>query len=213
MASRHLALLATLAAAVGLTGCFTGERPTLAADATMGASVGDPAIDEVLQRLAAGDDATYTATYEITNNFGPITRDAVVVQAPDRRRSITIGHIRFLIEGASTATCDLDTDVPCSTTIDDAAVSDMQITHQFYGRSVADRLRTDAQRKVDYSDSYEDEFAGRTARCVGVQVAGGAKRYCALDNGVLASYAGPDVVITLVGFDPEPDESRFTQTH
>lgn len=212
MTPRHLALLVAFAgASVGLAGCFTGERPTLAEASVAGSSVGDPAADVVLERLAASDVATFTATYEITNNFGQVTRDATVVQAADRRRSVTIGDIRFVIEGMDTATCDLTVGGPCSATIDDAAVSDLQVTHQFYARSAADRLRTDAQRKVGDIEAYQAEFAGQTADCVSVPVSGGSKVYCAID-GLLASYQGPDVVITLTGFDPTPDESFFARS-
>ncbi|CAN5577736.1 hypothetical protein BH23ACT3_BH23ACT3_00300 [soil metagenome] len=198
-----------LLASLGLAGCFTGERPTLAEEAAVGAPVGDPASDAVLERFAAGPDATFTATYEITNNFGPITRDATVVQAPERRRSVTVGHIRYVIDGPSAQTCDLDTGPPCTDRIDDAAISDLQITHQFYSRSVADRLRVDAERRVGPTDGYVVEIAGRTAHCVSVPVSGGSKVYCVLDEGILAQYQGPDVLIVMTGFDPSPDESAF----
>lgn len=213
MSTRRASTAAALfAAAVSLTGCFTGERPTLAEEAVIGAPVDDPATDAVLEHLTASDDAVFTASYEITNNFGPVTRDATVVQTEDRRRSITIGDIRFLIEGSSTATCDLATGEPCRGRIDDAAVSDMQVTHQFYARSVSDRLRTDAQRRVGPTEGYEAEFAGHVARCVSVPVSGGSKVYCVLPEGVLAQYQGSDVQISLTGFSDDPDASAFTRT-
>lgn len=198
-----------LLASLGMAGCFTGERPTLAEEAAVGAPVGDPASDAVLERFASAPDATFTATYEITNNFGPLTRDATVVQAPERRRSITVGHIRYVIDGPSAFTCNLDTGPPCTDRIDDAAISDLQVTHQFYSRSAADRLRIDATRRVGPTDGYEAEIAGRTARCVSVPVSGGSKVYCVLDEGILAQYQGPDVVISLTGIEPDPDEAAF----
>lgn len=201
-----------IALATALSGCFTGERPTLAEEATVGAPVGDPAADGVLELFSGGANSAFTASYEITNNFGPITRDATVVQTADRRRSITIGEVRFVIEGASTATCDLAAGPPCSDSIDDAAVSDLQVTHQFYARSAADRLRTDAARRVGPTDAYEAEIGGRTAQCVSVAVSGGSKVYCVLPEGILAQYQGPDVIISLTGFDPEPDESAFARS-
>ena len=214
MSLRHVlsTVAALVAAGLLVSGCFTGERPTLAEQPVVGAPVGDPASDAVLGQLAAVADASFTATYEITNNFGPVTRDATVVQTADRRRSITVGDVRFLIEGASTATCDLAAGGPCRNWIDDAAVSDLQVTHQFYARSASDRLRTDAQRRVGPTDGYEAEIAGRTARCVSVPVSGGSKVYCVLGDGVLALYQGPDVVITLTGYGDEPDQSAFSRT-
>lgn len=195
---------------LALSGCLTGERPTLAEEPAVGAPVGDPAADAVLERFGAVTDAVFTARYRITNNFGPVSKEATVVQTPDRRRSITVGDVRFVIAGADTSTCDLRlTAENCSSTIDDAAISDLQVTHQFYGRSAANRLRTDASRRVGPTEGYEAELAGRRATCVSVPVSGGSKVYCVLDDGVLASYQGPDVVIELVEFDPEADESAF----
>ena len=212
MGSRRTALsliAIAVVASIGLAGCFTGERPTLAEEAVVGAPVGDPASDAVLERFATGSDATFTADYEITNNFGPITRAATVVQAPDRRRSVTVGQIRYVIDGPSAQTCDLETGPPCVDRINDAAISDLQITHQFYSRSAADRLRVDAARRVGPTEGYEAEIAGRTAQCVSVPVSGGSKVYCVLDEGILAQYQGPDVLIVLTGIDDAPDESAF----
>lgn len=208
---RWRALAVMMLGAVALTGCFTGERPTLAEAAVLGAPVGDPASDAVLTRFAELPDATFTARYEITNNFGPITRDATVVQTADGRRSITIGEVRFILEPGRSLTCRLDRDEPCDTQIDDAAVSDLQVTHQFYGRSASDRLRIDAERRVAPTEGYDASFAGVEARCVTVPVSGGSKAYCALPEGVLASYQGPDVLVVLTGFEPAADESAFDQ--
>lgn len=214
MSARSVLFVVTALVGIGVlaSGCLTGERPTLADDAVIGAPVGDPASDAVLEHLTASATASFTASYEITNNFGPVTRDATVVQTADRRRSITIGHVRYLIEGPATATCDLEAGGPCRNRIDDAAVSDLQVTHQFYARSASDRLRTDAQRRVGPTEGYEAEIAGRTARCVSVPVSGGSKVYCVLPEGVLALYQGPDVLITLTAFDDEPDLAAFSRT-
>jgi hypothetical protein len=207
---RTVAPLAALAV-LALGGCATGERPTFAESAEAGPGTGDPAVDAVLERLETADNATGTATYEITNNFGPVTRSATVAQAIDGRRSITIGDVRFLIDGPTTATCNLATG-SCTDTIDDAAVSDLQITHQFYGRSPAARLRTDAARRVGPTEGYQAEFGGQPATCVSVPVDGGTVVYCATDQGMLASYQGADALITLSGWSPAYDELAFQRT-
>lgn len=209
--ARRVPIVLLALGTAGLTGCITGERPTLADELSADSPTGDANVDAVLQRLAAVDDAVFTAGYEVTNNFGPLTEPATVVQAADGRRSITIGDIRFLIEGSTTATCNLTTDT-CSTTIDDAAVSDLQVTHQFYGRSAANRLRTDAARRTGPTEGYTAEIGGTTATCVSVPVTGGNKVFCATDAGALASYQGPDTVITLRSFEPAADEARFSRT-
>ena len=161
--------------AIGLAGGITGERPTLEETASA-ASVGDAPVDAVISRLDAAGDATFTATYEITNNFGPVTRTATVSQLPDGRRSVTIGDVRFLFGGTANATCRLGTGVEqCSDGVEDAAVSDLQVTHQFYARSAADRLRTDAGRDVGFTEGDTTEIAGQPATCVSVPVTGGTK--------------------------------------
>ena len=201
--------MAVAASALLLTGCITGERPTLADGADT--ATGDAAVDAVLQRLALADDAVFTAGYEVTNNFGPLTRTATVTQLGDGRRSVTVGEVRFLLGGVRTATCTLGSATEsCTSTIDDVRLSDLQITHRFYARSAASRLRTDAARRVGDTEGYTAEFAGRTATCVSVPVSGGTKVWCALDEGPLASYQGPDVVVTLTSFSPEGDESLLS---
>ena len=203
-------LLVALAAAATLAGCVTGERPTLAEEVSADTVTGDPATDAVLALLARADDQPFTADYQVTNNFGPITRDARVVRTPEGHRSITVGDVRFLLEGSTTATCNMAT-ASCSETIDDAAVSDMQLTHQFYAASAIDRLRTDSERRVGTTEGYATEIGGRPSTGVRVPVDGGQKVYCAADTGVLASYEGPDQVITLTAYDPAADPEAFTR--
>jgi hypothetical protein len=201
-------VVAALAASALLTGCITGDRPTLAEVPTGDVPTGDPATDAVLGLLAAGEGAVFTAGYDVTNNFGPLTRSAVVVQDEAQRRSVTIGDVRFLIDSADAATCNMVT-AECTTSIDDAAVSDMQVTHQFYGRSAAERLHTDSLRRTGATEASTAEFAGVPATGVSVPVAGGNKVYCATDAGVLASYQGPDVTITLTSYSDTPDGAAF----
>ncbi len=213
-------LVGALVAATALSGCLTGERPTLADDSTIDAPVGDTHVDLVLASFAELAAAAFTATYRITNNFGPVEREATVVQTSDGRRSITVGPVRYLIEPGQAVTCvsttptdDADAvDTTCSDGVDDAAISDLQVTHQFYGRSAAARLRTDADRRVGDTEGSQITIAEQTADCVSVPVSGGSKVFCVLPEGILASYQGPDVLIELLTFDPTPDESFFTRS-
>jgi hypothetical protein len=204
--------LAAVVAAATLAGCITGERPILEETAAA-AATGDAPVDAVLSRLDVVGEREFTATYDITNNFGPLTRTATVSQLGDGRRSVTIGDVRFLLGGSTNITCRLGGDgEQCSENIDDAAISDLQVTHQFYARSAADRLRTDAARRVGTTEGYASEIGGQPATCVAVPVSGGTKVWCALDSGPLASYQGPDVVITLTSFAPAGDEAQFSRT-
>ena len=209
---RPITLLATAVVVSLPAGCATGQRPTLE-ESVAAASTGDPNVDAVLTRLDATGATPFTATYDITNNFGPVTRSATVSQLDDGRRSITVGDVRFLLGADGNLTCRLGTGVEqCPDSIDDAAISDLQVSHQFYGRSAADRLRTDAARDVGPSEASTIEVAGEPATCVSGPVAGGTKVWCALDGGPLASFQGPDVVITMTSYAPAGDVALFGRT-
>ena len=60
---------------------------------------------------------------------------------------MTIGDVRFLFDGSSTATCDL-ADGTCSDTIDADRVSDTELTPDFYATGAAARLRADAEART-----------------------------------------------------------------
>lgn len=201
-------LLITALAALTLTACATGPRPSFDADDPAEQATGDPAVDAVLDRLDRVGPEQFTAGYTILTRLGGIESTATVVQADNSRRSITINNVRFL-DGIGTATtCDLAT-AECEAVINDARVSDVQVTHDFYGSSFARRLRVDAGRSLSPAVGSVETIGGQPATCAAVAVSGGTKVYCALDTGPLARYDGNDVLIELVTFDPTPDESQF----
>lgn len=198
----------TLAAALALTGCFTGERPSFDDDTAIPTSTGDANIDAVLERLDAVPIARFTAEYDVTTRFGDIESEAVVVQSDDGRRSITINDVRFVIGDGTDSTCDLVAD-ECEASINDARVSDLGVTHDFYAASFAARLRVDANRRVADTAGYTQALAGQQATCVDIPLSGITKSYCALDAGPLARYEGNDLLITLTAISDTPDESMF----
>ncbi len=191
-----------------LTACATGPRPSFDADDPADQATGDPAVDAVLQLLDGVGIEQFTADYTVLTRLGGLESTATVVQAGNSRRSITINDVRFLDELGAEATCNLAT-AECEATINDARVSDVQITHDFYGSSFARRLRVDAGRSLSPAAASTDTIAGQPATCASVPVSGGTKLYCALDSGPLARYDGNDVVIEVVSYDPTPDESKF----
>jgi len=203
---RSLAI--TVVATLALTACATGPRPSFDADEPTQTATGDPAIDAVLERLDRVGLEQFTAAYTILTRLGGKESTATVVQADNSRRSITINAVRFLDGSGTVATCNLTT-AECEAVINDARVSDIQITHDFYGSSFARRLRVDAGRSLAPARGYTESIGGQPATCADVPVSGGTKIYCALDSGPLARYDGNDVVITLVALDPTPDESKF----
>ena len=115
----------------------------------------------------------FTADYTILTKLGNVTSTARVVQSAPDRRSITINNVRFIYDDASVATCDLIT-AECEATINDARVSDVSISHEFYGKSFAQRLRVDASRRVGDPAGYSITQAGQQALCVDVPVTGGS---------------------------------------
>ncbi len=201
-------LLLGVVATLALAACATGPRPSFDADEPTQQATGDPAIDAVLDRLDRVGLEQFTAGYTVLTRLGGRESTATVVQADNSRRSITINDVRFLDGSGTVATCNLAT-AECEAVINDARVSDLQITHDFYGSSFARRLRVDAGRSLSPARGYPDTIAGQPATCADVPVSGGTKVYCALDSGPLARYDGNDVLIELVALNPTPDESLF----
>lgn len=189
-----LAIPAALAALALLAGCATGPRPTL----VEAADVDDPAVQAVLERLSAAEDVPFTATYTITPTTTGVPTEATVRQM-DGRREITIGDVAFVVDGDVATTCRIDNQ-ECGDFVDDAAVSNLNVTHRFWGRSAADRLQVDANRNIGPATAHADTIAAQPATCADVPVAGGTVTYCALDAGVLGRYAGADVAIELTSF-------------
>jgi hypothetical protein len=203
---RRAAAVALLTATVGLTGCFTGERPEFQDEVAFPAvSVGNADIDAVLERLDRIGSSEFTAEYDIETRFGPVLSDATVVQAPGRRRSITVEDTRFLIDGDDSRTCSVSAR-ECETGVNDARISQTQLSHEFYGPAFARRLRVSADRRTGDPEPFTETIAGQPATCVIVRVAGNnGETFCALDSGVLARFDGADQHIELVRYEPAPD--------
>jgi hypothetical protein len=190
---------------IALSSCFTGARPKLAEGAS---TTGDPAADAVLSRLDAAGDAVFTGDYKILTKLGGHTTKSRVVQAGPARRAITIGRIRFNINGADTSTCELGSE-SCSDTIDAQRVSDVQVTPDFYAASAAARLRRDTELRTGPTRAITKTIADRPATCVVIPITGGDTTYCALDSGPLARLDGADVSIDLTRYSRRPDMSQL----
>lgn len=188
-----------LASVGALTGCITGERPTLI-DRPV---IAEPAAQAVVDRLGTASSGEFTATYEITPTLTGTTTTARVIQAGTRRR-ITVGEIDYLSDGTVNRTCE-NNDRGCVDFIDDARISDLNITHLFWGDAFRARLELDASRRIGFSEASNVTIAGAPAACVDIPVPSsselsGIVQYCALDAGPLARYVGADVRIELVEF-------------
>ena len=216
--THHVALVATLLVAVlGLTSCFTGERPSFRDESTVpAATTGSAEIDAVLGLLDSVAAAEFTAGYAIETKFNSVSSTGLVVQAPGQRRSITVDNadrsVRFIVDGTDERTCDLRL-AECETSLNDARISDTQLPHSFYGPAFAARLHADADRRIGEPVAYDETIAGQPAKCVDVVVAGGTKTYCALTTGPLAEFVGADVTIELTSYSPQPDDTKFTSSN
>jgi hypothetical protein len=199
------ATVGALALAGALTGCFTGERPTLS---SVPQSTGDPAADAVLERLGDAATATFTARYQIASAAGE-KAEAAVAQDGSTRRSITIGDTRYLVNGTSTATCSVG-DGSCVDAIQPARVSDLGVTPDFYAASPAARLRRDAALRVGPTTSSTETIAGQPATCVIIPIAQSAARYCALDAGPLARMRTTDATVDLTEYAAGVDPAQFS---
>lgn len=205
---RSLLTLVVAVISVVATACATGPRPTLVDVPT----VTDTVAQAVLDRLDRADGATFTADYEITPSITGQPTHATVLQSGGQQR-VTIGDVDYYSDGTSSRTCTVG-GIDCVDSIDEARISNLNITSQFWGASSASKLEVDSARAVDASQGRIDTIASRQATCADVVVpaAGGVASvtYCAVDDGILARYFGADVSIELTSFAPSVDPARLT---
>jgi len=206
------AVAAATLAALTLSACITGERPTFEDELPPAVPTGNPAVDTVLSRLDSADTAQFTAAFQIDTKFGTLRSTAEVTQAAGRRLSVTVQndavYARYVADGADERTCNLTT-AECETGLNDARISNTQLSHRFYAPSFATRLRISADRRIGEPVASQRTVAGQPAECVDVPVAGGIETYCALESGVLAYFEGADVTVELTAYSPTPNESLF----
>jgi hypothetical protein len=181
------------------TACAVGPRPSFQAELPND----DPAIAQVLERLDRAGFVKFVATYDIDPSSVNSPQRQATVRQLDGRRRVTIGDIEFATDGETAQTCVRGT---CVDFIDDARVSDLNLTHLFWGSSFRSRLELDSARNLADGHGSIETIAGRPSVCVELPVIGGNVSYCALDAGILARYFGADVSIELTSFSLNVDE-------
>jgi hypothetical protein len=202
-------LLAAFGLLIVLSGCFTGKRPSASSDPfPTGSLTGDPAIDQVLAQFDLNNVGPYTADYTVLTKFGNATTPATVA-VDHARRSVTVGAVRFLTVDNASQTCLLDTNQPCSSSLDPARISNTQITPDFYAVDAAKRLRRDASAVIGSPVSHVEAIAGQSATCVDVPLPGGTAVFCVLAGGPLARLDDASVHIELTKFTPAVDTPSF----
>lgn len=197
-------VIVILLAPLLLSACFTGKRPSFGVQS-------DPAIAAVLSKLDVASIGPFTATYSLLTRFGNITTPATVSMVNTTQRSVTIGGIRFLFGDAGPQTCTLATGA-CTAQTDDAQISNLSLTHDFYGSSPAARIRQDVKTMVGNAIASTEQIAGQTATCVQIPFTSGSKKYCTLDDGLLAFQDSPDLQITLTKVVDTADPLQFTSS-
>ncbi len=193
--------------ALTLSACATGPRPTLLEQV----APADASVQPVLDRLGRAEGTTFTATYTITPpQVGATPVQATVVQDGLRRRT-TIGTVAFIVDGTAARTC--VEGVECEQGTNDARVSDIGITSDFWNTSLATKLRIDAARSVAPATGSTEAIVNWPSVCVVVAVPAvqgtGSIEYCALDIGVLGRYVGPNVTIELTSFGNDADPAAL----
>src|SRR6478752_5268624 len=126
-----------------LTACATGPRPTLVDQP----AASDTVAQAVLDRLERAPGATFTADYEITPSLTGQPTHATVMQEGLQQR-ITIGDVDYFTDGTVSRTCSSG-GTDCVDAIDDARISNLNVTSNFWGTSSASKLELDSARSVD----------------------------------------------------------------
>jgi hypothetical protein len=198
------------------TGCATGQRPTLV-EQTAGTE--DAAATAVIQRLDVAAETTFTATYDITPTSTSQTTTATVFVSGLRQR-IVIGSVDYINDGTVARTC-VAGGGECAEGIDDARISNLQITHDFWGSAMGARLARAANVSLTAGVPRVETIAGQPATCADITVpsanaeaSGGALGtlvYCALEAGPLGRYTGADVSIALTSYTPTVDETQLAR--
>jgi hypothetical protein len=212
--ARRRTLLGAVAVVVVLTGCVTGQRPTLqqqpASSDDLGGAPGTPSgdagADGVLSRLEGTAGATFTATYHITRKLGPQETDATVVQQGDSR-SITVGDVRFL-HTKQDLTCSMKDDA-CEPGTLDARISDYSVGSAFWAGGPARALRVALTRRSGPPVASTQSVAGQDVQCVDVPVGAGVEHYCATTLGPIARWDTAAVAVELTGLTPTPDTTAL----
>lgn len=187
--------------ALSSAACAVGERPTLAEPIP----AGDTAAESVLTLLRRTPDQTFIASYLITPSSTEAPVDATVTRTAEGVLTAEIGDTAYTTSpDGRTTTCDIGGD-DCDDFANDARISNLGVTHLFWGPAFERRLQTDSSRRIGTSTEQAATIAGQAATCAQIKVqssldAVGVVSYCALRSGVLARYQGADVVVELLSF-------------
>ena len=204
-----------LCVVAGLSGCLTGERPTLLVDGTI-PPLADGAAAVVIDSLEIGPSTAFTVSYTVTTRYGGLVTDASISHDPMLGTSVNVSEVRYITRpDGSTLTCSTITG-DCSPGIDETRVSNRQLTSSIFTISTAERMRQDLKVAVADSVGSNLVIASRDATCAAIPVvdANGLRRdktYCSYtDLGVVASIDTADLLIEATGVIDSANQSLFS---
>lgn len=151
-------------------------------------------------------DAAMTAEYSVLRKYGNTTTTARLAIAPEGRRAVTIGAVRFLSGPDGQFTC---RDGACTQGLEQQPISDLGVTIDFWAADAATRLRRDAAAKIGPVTLRSEVIADQPVVCLDVPVSGGTAVYCVLHSGILALLDDGDVRISLEVFSPTSLDDEF----
>jgi len=208
-------LASTSIGALVLSGCFTGERPTLMPEKTVPA-VSDAAIQEVIAILNSTPIANFTIAYEVVTKFGDLHTAATLAFDPSLGTSITIAEVRYIyLTNGTTLTCSTITS-DCAPGIDESRVSDRQLVSTIFKKATIERMQQDARVAVGSAVASDEVIVDNNASCSAIPVVDGngatqSKTYCAFtDLGVVASMDTADLTITALSFTATATADQFS---
>ncbi len=201
--------------ALVLSGCFTGERPTLMPEKTVPA-VSDTAIQEVIAILNSTPTSNFTIAYEVVTKFGDLHTAATLAFDPSLGTSITIAEVRYIyLANGTTLTCSTITS-DCAPGIDESRVSDRQLVSTIFKKATTERMQQDARVAVGSAVASDEVIVDNNASCSAIPVVDGngatqSKTYCAFtDLGVVASMDTADLTITALSFTATATADQFS---
>jgi hypothetical protein len=195
-------LLAALAAALLLAGCSGGDRPSTSAQGTT-TTVADEdvprEVDAFLERAAASEDASFSASYDVLRKLGGVTSTAEVVAGPGGAR-ITIGDL-VVLTGDHPATCRTSAEA-CVGEVREDQLGQYGVFSRFWSSGPADALRTVVRRDDDGPPvTSTRSAAGVALRCIAVPVAESLPATsCTTPEGVFGFVDNPSVRYELTGY-------------
>ena len=196
-------LLAALVAGLLVTGCSGGDRPSTSAvkTTTTTAPTGDlpPEVAAFLQRAAAAEDASFTASYDVLRKLGGV-RSTVAVSAASGGARITVGDL-VVLTGAHPATCRVSAEA-CVGEVREDQLAPFGIFSRFWSTGPAEALRTVVARDDDGQPVTSTRTtAGVPLDCIAVPVGSSLPATsCTTPEGVFGFVDNPSVRYELASY-------------